>query len=72
MVAGSVDDERQLEFIELFNRGDRAVDLDGYSLQQAVDYGFTSRAVIPPGGYLVVAADPATIPNTSMTGPVAA
>jgi hypothetical protein len=44
------------EWIELHNPGTNAVDLTGWSLRKGMNFSFTN-AVIPPGGYLVVAAD---------------
>ncbi|MBI4606252.1 MAG: lamin tail domain-containing protein [Planctomycetes bacterium] len=48
------------EFIELFNRGAEPVDLTGWSFTKGVSFTFPAGA-IPPGGYLVVAADPASL-----------
>ncbi len=45
------------EFIELFNRGDRAVDLSGWRVE-GVDLEFPPGTTMRPGAYLVVAADP--------------
>lgn len=47
------------EFIELHNRGGTAVNLAGWRLRRAVRFDFPAVS-IPPGGYLVVCADPAT------------
>ena len=46
------------EFVELFNRGDSAVDLSGWMLVQAVTFVFPKGTTIEPGGYVVVARDP--------------
>jgi len=43
------------EYIELYNRGTNAVSLAGWQLQEGVRFTFPSDAVIPPGGYVVVA-----------------
>jgi len=44
------------EFIELYNTGSEAVNLDGWSLRRGVRFDFP-KATVPAGGYLVVAAD---------------
>ena len=49
------------DWIELFNPGDAAIDLNGYFLSDnpasSVKWGFPAGAVIPAGAYLVVRAD---------------
>ena len=47
------------EFVELYNRGDAAANLSGWRFDQGVTYAF-GGGTIAPGGYLVVAANPAT------------
>jgi len=49
------------DFIELFNYSDSARDLTGWRLSSGVDYVFPSGTVIPAGGYLVIAENPAAI-----------
>lgn len=49
-----------VEFIELFNPDDVPVDLSGWALSDGVDFTFPVGALIPEGGYLVVAEDPAS------------
>ncbi|HOX01489.1 MAG TPA: lamin tail domain-containing protein [Candidatus Paceibacterota bacterium] len=44
------------EFLELHNAGSSPVDLEGWRLEGGIDFVF-SPAVLPGGGYLVVAAD---------------
>ncbi len=44
------------EYIELFNKGSSPANLNGWRLSKGVQYAFTN-ATIPPGGYLVVAAN---------------
>jgi hypothetical protein len=51
--------ERDGEFIELYNRGAAAVDLSGWTLDDGVDFVFPAGTSIAPGGYLVVAANAA-------------
>ena len=46
------------EFIELHNRSDRSVDLSGWRLSGGIDFEF-QNGVIPPGGFLLVAANQA-------------
>ncbi|MBE0534372.1 MAG: lamin tail domain-containing protein [Phycisphaerae bacterium] len=50
-----VEDIRE-EYIELHNRGFRAVDLEGWRISEGVDYTF-GEVIIGPGEYLAVAAD---------------
>jgi hypothetical protein len=47
------------EYIELFNKGGSAVNLNGWKFSAGVSFTF-SNVSIPAGGYLVVAADLAT------------
>jgi hypothetical protein len=51
-------ENRRLEFVELYNRGNSNVPLAGVRLSRGVNFSFTDETVVPPGGYLVVAADP--------------
>ncbi len=53
---GYIAEDTRQEYIELYNSGPDAVDLQGWRLSKAVDYAFPA-VVIPPQGYLVVAAD---------------
>lgn len=54
----------RVEFIELFNPGATPVDLAGWRFTEGIDYIFPSGAAIPPGGYAVVAEDPAALQTT--------
>jgi hypothetical protein len=54
-------DERNLEFIELFNSEAQPVSLAGWRITGAVDYTFPPGTTIAARGYLVVAAVPADI-----------
>jgi spore coat protein CotH len=47
------------EFIELFNRSTRAVDISGWSFTRGVSFTFGANAEIPGFGFVVIAADPA-------------
>ncbi len=51
------------EFIELHNPGDETADISNWRLSNAISYSFPPGTIIPPGGYLVVAQDPAVILN---------
>ncbi len=48
-----------MEYVELYNSGSQAVDLSGWSLEGGIDYVFPVGAVMPAGGYLLVALSPA-------------
>lgn len=50
------------QWIELHNRSASTVDLTGWRVSSGVDFTFPSGTVMPAGGYLVVARDPAVIP----------
>jgi len=51
------------EYIELLNTGTGVVNLDGWRFRKGIEFTFTN-AVIPAGGYLVVAADLVVFTNT--------
>lgn len=53
--------ERDEEWIELYNRGEEAVDLGGWQLVDAVAYAFPEGTTLAPGGFLVVARDAAAL-----------
>jgi hypothetical protein len=50
-ISGANDDQ----YIELYNRGAKAVDLGGWQLSGAIHFTFPPGAAAPPGGYTVVA-----------------
>ncbi len=50
-----------LEFIELHNAGDTTVDLSNWKLTNGVTFTFPAATSLAPGGYLVVAQDPAVL-----------
>ena len=52
---------RTEEWIELYNRGEEAVDLGGWQLTDAVTYEFPTGTTLAAGGYLVVAGDAAAL-----------
>jgi hypothetical protein len=47
----------KLEWIELYNRSDKPVNVGGFQLVDAIEYEIPAGVVMPPGGYLVVAKD---------------
>jgi len=49
------DKTRPIEFIELWNVGDRPVDLSGWRLADAVQYTFPPETTLPAQGFVVVA-----------------
>ncbi|MCU0748728.1 MAG: lamin tail domain-containing protein [Akkermansiaceae bacterium] len=50
-----------LEFIELHNPGDSTVSLAGWTISNAVTYTFPAGVNLAPGGFVVVAQNPATL-----------
>lgn len=67
IMADPPSDQRDGEFIELYNRGAAAVNVGGWQLDEAVGYAIPPGTVIPAGGYLVVAAN-ATHLNSCYSG----
>ncbi len=53
--------DRDEEWIELFNRGGAPVDLGGWQLVDAVAYTFPAGTTLEPGGFLVVSNDAAAL-----------
>src|SRR5258708_6498786 len=51
------DDLDNLQFIELHNTGDQAVNLSGWNLTKAVTYTFPVKTTIAADGYLVLCKD---------------
>ena len=49
------------EYVELFNRSSRTIDLSGWQFTAGISYTFPVGTAIPAQGYLVVAKDPATL-----------
>jgi hypothetical protein len=52
------------EFIELHNPSTSPKDLSNWRLSSAIDFTFPANTTILPGGYLVIAEDPATLQST--------
>lgn len=57
------------QWIELFNRSASAVDLSGWQLEGGIEFPFPAGTAIAAGGYLVVAASPASLPGIAALGP---
>jgi len=61
------------QWVELYNRATNAVDLTGWRIDEGIDYRFAPGTSIEPGGYLVVAKDPAALlvkfPGINAVGP---
>src|SRR5262245_10090694 len=53
--------DRRDEWIELFNRSSSPADIGGFRLGDGVTFKFPAGTVLPPGGYLVVAAEAARV-----------
>ncbi|MEX2186946.1 MAG: lamin tail domain-containing protein [Pirellulales bacterium] len=51
----------EAQWIELYNRGAATVDLSGWDFGSGVNYVFPAGTSLPPGGYLVVSNDAATL-----------
>jgi hypothetical protein len=49
------------EFIELHNTGNLDADISGWFFSEGISYEFPPNTILPEGGYIVVAQDPATI-----------
>lgn len=49
----------QEQWLELFNRGTKAVNLGGWALADGVSFTFPPNTILAPGGYLVVTSSPA-------------
>lgn len=67
IMADPPSNQRNGEFIELYNRSASDVNIGGWALDDAVNFTFPAGTSIPAGGYLVVAADAAWL-NASYTG----
>ncbi|MBN2181745.1 MAG: lamin tail domain-containing protein [Sedimentisphaerales bacterium] len=66
-------DDKDLEFVELFNTEPVDWDISGFRLEGQVDYTFEEGSILPGRSFLVVAAEPASIENeyglTDVYGP---
>lgn len=52
------DDDEDYEYIELYNKGPAAVSLDGWALDDGVQYQFPAGTTLASGAYLVIANNP--------------
>lgn len=52
------------EFVELHNLDATTLDLSGWALAGGIEYEFPAGTLLAPGGFLVIAADPALIERT--------
>ena len=50
-------DERNGEYIELYNRGNNTIDLSGWEFVEGISFTFPAGTTIEPGAHLVVAAN---------------
>ncbi|WP_035612232.1 lamin tail domain-containing protein, partial [Haloferula sp. BvORR071] len=61
------------QWLELYNKGAGPVNLSGWSFGAGVDFNFPNGTVMAPGGYLVIAKDPAGLltqfPGITVAGP---
>lgn len=60
------------QWVELYNKGASAVSLAGWKLAGGASYTFAAGTTLAPGGYLVVARDPALVsnaPGATVLGP---
>ena len=53
-----------LEFIELHNPTNTAVEIGGWAITSGTSYTFPANTTLPAGGYLVVAANPTLVQNS--------
>ncbi len=53
------EDNRPLEFVEIHNPTAAEIDMSGWQFTSGIDFTFPAFSQIGPGGYLVVAIDPA-------------
>ena len=50
--------------VELHNQMAVDIDLSGWRLDGGIGYAFADGTIIPAGGYLVIASDPAAVPGS--------
>ncbi len=55
----SLEIQKDIEFVEIYNADSATVDLTGWQLTDGIAYQFPAGTVINPGDYLVICADPA-------------
>lgn len=54
-------DQKELEFIELYNAGSIFEDLSGFTISGQVEYAFPPGTILPAGGFVVIAKAPADV-----------
>lgn len=60
-----LDSNLDKEYIELFNRSDKTVDLSGWYFSNGIEFSFPQGTSIPAGGYLLVCRNVDQYPNVS-------
>ncbi len=65
-----------VEFVELYNPVSTSINLAGWYFSDGITYQFPEGAILPAGGYIIIAQNPAqvrnkwkNIPNSSIFGP---
>jgi hypothetical protein len=56
------------EFVELHNAGTNAVNLNGWSLSGGIAFNFPTGITVPPGGFVVIAKNPARLAAIAQYG----
>lgn len=64
-----IDNDPRREYLEIYNRGSVSHHMTGWKLTNGLDFDFPPGTVIPAGGYIVVARDPALIRSIYGLGP---
>ena len=70
-----IDNDRDREFVELYNRSDDPVELTGWEFTNGIEFSFPDNTVLGAGEYLAVGRDPAflrsvyNLPEGSVYGP---
>jgi hypothetical protein len=57
-----------VEFVELYNSGTAAVNLSGWYFGEGISYEFPTDSILPAGGFVIVAQNPAHINTKWNTG----
>ncbi|HWI58054.1 MAG TPA: lamin tail domain-containing protein, partial [Bacillota bacterium] len=58
-------DNPALEWVELYNQMSVDIELSNWRIEGGIDFRFPAGTILPAGGYLVVAADPAALQAAS-------
>ncbi len=67
IMADPPSNQRDGEFVELYNRGSQPVNVGGWKLKEAVNFTIPAGTTIQPGGYLVIGANVAYL-NANYSG----